>query len=128
MFKSPFSFEGRIRRTEYGLSYLTFCFSAYVLGAMFEGSEGVSIVAEILLIIPLLWFLWAQGAKRCHDVGNSGWFQLIPFYILWLIFAAGRKGKNKYGNDPKDNDEEEDVLQYVKPEIANTPDENHLNT
>ncbi|MDX3915371.1 MAG: hypothetical protein QHC79_17640 [Pseudosphingobacterium sp.] len=61
MFKSPFSFEGRIRRTEYGLSYLTFCFSAYVLGAMFEGSEGVSIVAEILLIIPLLWFLWPKG-------------------------------------------------------------------
>ena len=54
-----------------------------------------------LVYIPLLWFLYAQGAKRCHDLGNSGWWQIIPFYIFWLLFQDGQTGVNKYGNNPK---------------------------
>lgn len=51
--------------------------------------------------IPLLWFTWAQGTKRCHDRGNSGWYQLIPFYGLWMLFGEGDYGINGYGENPK---------------------------
>ena len=40
--------------------------------------------------------------KRCHDLGNSGWFQLIPLYGFWMIFQDGIKGNNEYGINPKD--------------------------
>jgi hypothetical protein len=49
----------------------------------------------------MLWFLWAQGAKRCHDRGNNGLFQIIPFYIFWMIFANSEYGNNEYGPNPK---------------------------
>jgi len=51
--------------------------------------------------IPLVWFLIAQNTNRCHDLGNSGWYQLIPFYGLWLLFAEGNTGGNIYGRNPK---------------------------
>lgn len=51
--------------------------------------------------IPLIWFFLAQGAKRCHDRGNSGWYQLIPFYGFWMLFADGDAGVNNYGVNPK---------------------------
>lgn len=54
-----------------------------------------------LFIIPIYWFILAQGAKRCHDRGNSGWFQLIPFYGLWMLFGDSYFGNNKYGENPK---------------------------
>lgn len=100
MFKNPFSFDGRIRRTEYGVSVLIYAFCATILNAIVGASDGD---AAILLFayIPLLWFLWAQGAKRCHDVGNSGWWQLIPFYGFWLLFQDGEHGRNQYGENPK---------------------------
>jgi uncharacterized membrane protein YhaH (DUF805 family) len=55
----------------------------------------------LILMIPMLWFIWAQGATRCYDVGNSGWWQLIPFYGLWLLFQDGQPGSNNYGENPK---------------------------
>ena len=54
-----------------------------------------------LLFIPLAWFLFAQGAKRCHDRNGSGWWQIVPFYGLWMIFADGTEGPNEYGPNPK---------------------------
>jgi len=44
----------------------------------------------------------AQGAKRAHDLGNSGYYQFIPFYGLWLIFQPGDSGINTYGENPKE--------------------------
>ncbi len=67
-----------------------------------NGDDNILLLSLIILsFIPLLWFLIAQGAKRCHDRGNSGWYQFIPFYVFWLIFADGESGKNEYGLNPK---------------------------
>lgn len=98
MFSSPFSFDGRIRRTEYGISLIIYLLVAQFVNAIVESGE-VPIIG--LAYIPMLWFLWAQGAKRCHDVGNNGWWQIIPFYFLWLLFQDGQPGKNEYGQNPK---------------------------
>lgn len=104
MFKNPFSFNGRIRRTEYGLSYLIYTAVGLPFDLYFDSTEEPSLALSIcflIILIPLLWFLFAQGAKRCHDRGNSGWFQLIPFYIFWLVFADSDNGENEYGPNPK---------------------------
>jgi len=96
MFASSFSFDGRIRRTEYALSFLIYLVLVYVLGELFKSSS-----IKGFTFIPVLWFLWAQGAKRCHDRGNSGWWQIIPFYVFWMLFAEGDKEENEYGSSPK---------------------------
>lgn len=50
----------------------------------------------------MLWFLLAQGTKRCHDLGCRGWRQIIPLAPIYMIFAKGEKGiENKYGVNPK---------------------------
>lgn len=59
-------------------------------------------VTFLVIAIPALWFLLAQGAKRSHDLGNSGWYQLIPFYVLWLLFQDSTYGDNEYGKNLKD--------------------------
>ncbi len=101
MFTNPFSFEGRIRRTEYGLSLIiyTFCLYAVIFLGVMMGEAGA--IISLILVLPLAWFMIAQAAKRCHDRGNSGWWQLIPFYGFWMLFAEGEIGPNQYGQDPK---------------------------
>lgn len=104
MFKNPFSFDGRIRRTEYGLSLIIAAAGRVFIGMIIlaGGTQEESVfLLNFIFQLPFLWFLWAQGAKRCHDVGMSGWYQLIPLFPLYLIFASGEEGSNKYGENPK---------------------------
>lgn len=103
MFKHIFSFDGRIRRLEYGLTYLFFFLLYYLPMEVIPEDDlpaGFAIV-WLLLLIPVLWILYAQGAKLCHDMGHSGWWQLIPFYEFWMIFQDGDPGTNQYGDNPK---------------------------
>ena len=100
MFKNPFSFEGRIRRLEYGLSTIIYSILSVVLSFISESNESFAWIV-LLIYIPLIWFNVAQGAKRCHDRGNSGWYQIIPFYGLWMLFGDGEHGENQYGENPK---------------------------
>lgn len=96
MFSSPFSFKGRVRRLEYGISLIIYYVASSTLSI-------ITIDAPILGLgyIPTLWFLFAQGTKRCHDRGNPGWWQIIPFYSFWMIFAEGEAQDNEYGRSPK---------------------------
>tara|TARA_B100001109_G_C18588147_1_gene346548 strand:- start:229 stop:552 length:324 start_codon:yes stop_codon:yes gene_type:complete len=106
MFKNNFSTQGRIRRLEWGLSIIIYYLITFTIGFLlgyFGISDGVTYglgTLYISIIPPTIWLLM-QGAKRCHDRGNSGWFQLIPFYGLWMLFGDGEKKENQYGPNPK---------------------------
>jgi uncharacterized membrane protein YhaH (DUF805 family) len=116
MFKQPFSFDGRIRRTEFGLSYIIYIVAAVVIGALMSIDGSFSLLG--LLFIPAIWFLLAQGAKRCHDRGNSGWYLLIPFYVFWMLFADSDIGANEYGLNPKgigNENEINEIGKYLEP-------------
>jgi uncharacterized membrane protein YhaH (DUF805 family) len=107
LFAHPFSFTGRIRRKEYLFTVLiSTVISGLVSGVIFLiGLMTLNLITMItvnlLLSLAMLFFNLAQGAKRSHDIGKSGWWQLIPFYNLYLFFPEGDKGSNEYGPDPK---------------------------
>jgi uncharacterized membrane protein YhaH (DUF805 family) len=109
MFKAPFSFEGRIRRMEFGVTMIIYMVVYFGIMALMASAGDVGAIAAILFI-PMVWFIWAQGAKRCHDIGKSGWWQLIPFYVFVMLFQDGDKIRNEYGSSPKYPDQGVDVL------------------
>ncbi|MES2809838.1 MAG: DUF805 domain-containing protein [Bacteroidota bacterium] len=98
MFKSPFSFDGRIRRTEFGITFIILTAFILFLASEYKNDDGTVLMAAL----PLLWLIGAQGAKRCHDIGKTGWWQCIPFYFLILLTKDGIAGDTKYGEDPKE--------------------------
>ena len=91
MFENPFSFQGRIRRLYYGLSILIIyaVLVLAIIAARFGIRSSLGTVVPMILI-PMYWFLFAQGAKRCHDLGKSGWWQLIPFFVLGCFLQMAR--------------------------------------
>ncbi len=94
-------FDGRARRKEYWYFYL-FNFIVCLILAFIEvainpeGRLGISNIYTLGILIPS----FAVGARRMHDVGKSGWFQLIPIYNIILFVTEGDKGDNQYGPDP----------------------------
>lgn len=111
MFKDPFSFYGRIRRTEYALTNIIYAiFYFFVTILQKNGTFGAWI--NITLLLPF-YLSVSQGAKRCHDLGKSGWWQLIPFYSLIMMFGPGDYGPNEYGDNPKgEGNESYDAFGY----------------
>lgn len=94
MIRHLFTFKGRIGRGEFVMTYIVCCLywglQSYVASDFFF----IYFVGLIVLTIMLM----AQAAKRCHDLGKSGWFQLIPFYFLWLLCGRGEEHGNEYGD------------------------------
>lgn len=103
LFAHPFSFEGRIRRLEFGLSYILYILLMVCIGALSDEAPILGLFA-----IPLIWFWLAQLCKRFHDRNQSGariFTLIIPFYNIYvslmLFFADGDEYENDYGPDPK---------------------------
>ncbi|WP_224490059.1 DUF805 domain-containing protein [Robertkochia flava] len=101
MFNNVFSFNGRIRRLEYGLSLILYVVLYACLVVVWEAFNRGAFIFYLISVV-LLWFLLAQGSKRCHDIGYSAFYQFIPFYFLILIFQDGQSARNAYGKNPKD--------------------------
>jgi uncharacterized membrane protein YhaH (DUF805 family) len=104
MFRDMEAFEGRIRRTEYALSLMLTVIINVILilfhiQQIAEYGEPSGWLYFIYFIVMAGMF--SQGARRCHDLGNNGWMQLVPFYVLWMIFQEGQAGTNEYGESPK---------------------------
>lgn len=116
MFRNPFSFRGRIRRTEYAISMICLIVGVYISSALFaffavlffhqadfDGWLGWTVVAVFLFAVLgfAIWFYLAQTAKRLHDIDAPGLFCLAYGIALALIFIDGTKGPNRYGAMPK---------------------------
>ncbi|WP_110831595.1 DUF805 domain-containing protein [Pedobacter nutrimenti] len=111
MFKNPFSFEGRIRRLEYWLSFLCYMLYSIVVGIIIGMLSYMQIIPPMdddkmdgvlfIAALPVFYFIIAQTAKRCHDRGDSGWWMIVPLYGFWMLFADGDIGDNEYGPNPK---------------------------
>lgn len=63
----------------------------------------------VVMLVPTL----AVQVRRFHDQGLSGWFVLLHFVpylgtfaVLVFMFIKGNDGPNKFGPDPRGNDED----------------------
>lgn len=101
MFQHPFSFEGRIGKTEYAIIFiLNFVWNVICRAIDDQSPSTVSALIILIISLGLAWVVLAEGAKRCHDYGRSGWYQLIPFYCFVMLFKKGDLGSNEYGESP----------------------------
>lgn len=99
IFSNVFSKKGRIGRLEYFISYLTYYFVYGMYVTLIETAESISYILFLSISFWIAtYIIIVQGAKRCHDRGNSGFYQLIPFYFLFMLFGKGEDVKNKYGS------------------------------
>ena len=119
-----YSSEGRLNRLrffKYQVLFMLFsALVAFVLaffGALISGSS-----ESALITIPTeIWSFVASigsimiNVRRLHDLNHTGWFVLIPIFAifivpigliivlifwLYLFFAPGTVGYNRYGADP----------------------------
>ena len=105
-------FGGRARRREYWYYFLFNMLIAMALGFI-EGmlglyrNSGLSVFAGLYSLVVLIPSL-AVGARRLHDTGRSGWWQLIALIpilggLVLLVFLVqdSQPGDNAYGPNPK---------------------------
>jgi uncharacterized membrane protein YhaH (DUF805 family) len=106
-------FDGRAQRQEfwyfmlfYLLIYIALSVVDQVTGTfgMETGTGLFSGIYTLAMLVPSL----AVGARRLHDTGRSGWWQLLSLIpvlgVLVLIFffaQDSQPGDNQYGPNPK---------------------------
>jgi len=111
-----FALEGRIGRLRYLLVSLVPAIVLWVLLLLIYGIAATRFdFFEILdahppYVLPLLAIHFVIMRRRLNDVDRSGWFgllMLVPFvnfpFSLYLLFAAGTPGENRYGLAPAPN-------------------------
>lgn len=91
-------YKGRYGRTQYFLTGFASAIIFNIAEYMSRGNtDNIKGYICLLVMILSLWCCICTATKRCHDLGHNGWWQLIPFYGLWLLFASGEEDDNQYG-------------------------------
>lgn len=100
-------FNGRSRRAEFwGFTLVSILFGMAASrwdSVVFGDNDAIETLVNIALFIPSI----AVSARRLHDTGRSGWWQLIAFTgigVIVLIFWYAQDGEhydNKWGRNPK---------------------------
>ncbi|PKG58465.1 DUF805 domain-containing protein [Shewanella sp. Choline-02u-19] len=98
-------FSGRARRTEFWMFILFYMIFSFLLGII-DSLLGLGVLTFIFslgLLIPSL----SIGARRLHDTGRSGWWQLIGIIpligliVLIVFYVQDSHDENSYGDNPK---------------------------
>ena len=113
-------FEGRASRSEfrwYTLGYVIVSYAwSFIMGlitgaSVMAGMDGnfqfsaiqlLSYIPSLALLLPTL----GVGARRLHDIGKSGWWQLLYLIccgglVLLYFFVQDSEGDNQYGPRPQ---------------------------
>ena len=108
-FKNYFNFSGRTGRSGYWwycLWSVILGFAAGILDVALGFTDPLQLVTPANVITLFITFPSISiGARRLHDVGKSGWWQLLWFTIIGgfvLIYWAIRNGErreNDFGPD-----------------------------
>ncbi|MBI3444208.1 MAG: DUF805 domain-containing protein [Magnetospirillum sp.] len=80
------TFRGRAARSEFWWFYLftiLLSWGATLVGnSMSEGmGTGLPMVVNLALMVPT----FAAGCRRLHDIGKSGWWQLLILTVIGII-------------------------------------------
>lgn len=111
------NFKGRASRSEFWYACLLmgiFGFIAAILDTIYLiGSQGeispIGLIINLAILLPSI----SITTRRLHDIGKSGWWQLIMFTLIGLIpliywcSKPGQGDENDFGDNP---------LSYYTPE------------
>ena len=98
-------FSGRATRKEYWM-FVLFYMIIYVLLSVVDGLLGMTLLETVFAFVVLVPSI-SVGARRLHDTGRTGWWQLIALIpvigaiILIVFLAQGSKESNAYGPGPQ---------------------------
>jgi len=93
-------FGGRAGRAEFWYFMLAWVLAGIVLGIL--GLHILALLLDLALLVPGL----AVSSRRLHDVGKSGWMQLVGLIPIlgWILviywLALPSVGPNAYGEGP----------------------------
>ncbi|WP_372761101.1 DUF805 domain-containing protein [Pseudoalteromonas sp.] len=106
-FRRYADFNGRIRRKAYWMFVLFNILFSFICGVL-DAALGTAVIGSIysiVLFVPSI----SAAARRLHDTGRSGWWQLmwlVPIigWIVMLVFLVqdSQSGENDFGANPKE--------------------------
>ncbi|WP_431095110.1 DUF805 domain-containing protein [Polaromonas aquatica] len=92
-------FSGRATRSEFWWFFL-FQLLVSIVASFLGGT--ISSLVSLALLLPAL----AVGARRLHDIGKSGWWQLISFTVIGILLLIywfvqpSDEGSNQHDKEP----------------------------
>lgn len=75
-------FGGRSNRTQYNSFLLFYILVDFFITFANPKATTLNSVVMAALLVPMI----AVEIRRSHDIGKSGWWILVPFYSLYLMF------------------------------------------
>ena len=110
LFAVWFSFRGRINRKTFWFvsaipsKTLALLLLLYLFAGPHMGGDAtpldiaLGVAGLIALLVVPTWIWYAGLAKRCRDIGHSGWLCLMNtlpiigfFFLIWCSIKAGKK-------------------------------------
>lgn len=103
-FRNFANFSGRATRNQYWTFFLVYFIICVILSVIdvVAGTMALGAIFSLVVLIPSI----SIAARRLHDTGKSGWWQLIMlvpligWIILIVMLAQPSQGENAYGPEP----------------------------